>query len=34
MSDMVFVLASLAFFVVAGTYVVGCWRLKGGKQDA
>jgi hypothetical protein len=34
MSDLIFVAASLAFFVVAVLYVRGCQSLKGGRYDA
>jgi hypothetical protein len=34
MSDMIFLAASVAFFLVAGLYVRGCQQLKGGRDDA
>jgi len=34
MSDVIFLAASIGFFVVAGAYVAGCARLKGGRGDA
>jgi hypothetical protein len=34
MSDLVFLAASLVFFVVAVAYVHGCRSLKGGRDDA
>jgi hypothetical protein len=34
MSDLIFLAASIAFFVVAVVYVRGCQALKGGRDDA
>jgi hypothetical protein len=34
MNDLVFLGASLAFFLVAGLYVFGCESLKGGGDNA
>jgi len=34
MTDVVFLAASIVFFVVAVLYVYGCQRLKGGRNDA
>jgi hypothetical protein len=34
MTDVVFFVASIAFFVVAALYVSGCQKLKGGRYDA
>jgi hypothetical protein len=34
MSDVIFVAASIVFFVVAALYLSGCMRLKGGRNDA
>ena len=34
MSDLIFVAASVVFFVVAVVYLSGCERLKGGRGDA
>ena len=34
MSDIVFLAASLAFFIVAVLYVYGCQSLKGGGDNA
>jgi len=34
MSDLVFLAASFAFFLVAVLYVYGCQALKGGRDDA
>jgi hypothetical protein len=34
MSDLIFVAASVVFFVVAVLYVRGCQSLKGGRNDA
>lgn len=34
MSDFVFVVASLVFFIVAVAYTAGCESLKGGGENA
>jgi hypothetical protein len=34
MSDLIFLAASIVFFVVAVWYVEGCRHLKGGRDDA
>jgi hypothetical protein len=34
MSDIVFLAASIVFFLIAGAYVYGCGQLKGGRNDA
>jgi len=34
MSDLVFLAATFAFFIVAVFYVYGCQSLKGGRDDA
>jgi len=34
MDDLIFVIASLAFFLVALLYVCGCASLKGARRDA
>jgi hypothetical protein len=34
MSDVIFLAASVVFFVIAGLYVRGCQQLKGGRDDA
>jgi hypothetical protein len=34
MTDLIFLAASIVFFVVAVAYVYGCQRLKGGRNDA
>lgn len=33
MSDLIFLVASIVFFVVAVLYVHGCDQLKGGRDD-
>jgi hypothetical protein len=34
MTDLIFVAATVAFFIVAVVYAAGCERLKGGRGDA
>jgi len=34
MSDLIFVAASVVFFVVAVVYIRGCQSLQGGRKDA
>jgi hypothetical protein len=34
MNDVIFLAASIVFFIVAGAYVHGCQQLKGGRNDA
>jgi hypothetical protein len=34
MTDVLFLAASIVFFLIAGLYVYGCEELKGGRNDA
>ncbi len=34
MNDLIFVAATIVFFLIAVVYMSGCERLKGGRSDA